>query len=88
MDKGIQGQYITFLGSGAGQDLIDRLKGTEATYMMQGMKAETMEQKAIAMTKMQTVYNIRTMLDDLSKPPLSQSNAQAGSKKSLTKPKA
>jgi hypothetical protein len=87
MDKGVQGQYVQFLKSGAGQDLIDRLKSTEATYMMQGMKAETMEQKAIAMTKMQTVYNIRTMLDDLSKPAQSQSNTQAGSDKNLTKPK-
>lgn len=80
MDKGLQGQYVTFLGSGAGHDLINRLKSTEATYMMQGMKAETMEQKAIAMTKMQTVYNIRTMLDDLSKPVQSQPVHSAGSK--------
>jgi hypothetical protein len=87
MDKGVQGQYVQFLKSGAGQDLINRLKSTEATYMMQGMKAETMEQKAIAMTKMQTVYNVRTMLDDLSKPIQSQSISSAGSDKNLTKPK-
>lgn len=80
MDKGVQGQYVQFLKSGAGIDLIDRLKSTEATYMMQGMKAETMEQKAIAMTKMQTVYNIRTMLDDLSKPVQSQPVSSVGSK--------
>lgn len=77
MDKGIKGQYVIFLKSGAGIDLIDRLRMTEAKYMMQGMKAETMEQKAIAMTKMQAIYNIRTMLDDLSKPVVVQSKRSA-----------
>ena len=69
MDKGVQGQYIQFLKSGAGVDLINRLKSTEATYMMEGMKADTIEAKGIAMAKMETVYRIRTMLDDLSTPP-------------------
>lgn len=84
MDKGIQGQYITFLGSGAGQDLIERLKVTEAKYQMEGMKASSIELKGMSMAKIEATYAIRTMLDDLSKPVQSQSNAQAGSKKSLT----
>lgn len=68
MDKGIGGQYIQFLKSGAGVDLINRLKSTEATYMMEGMKATDIESKGIAMAKMETVYRLRTMLDDLAKP--------------------
>lgn len=80
MDKGLQGQYITFLGSGAGIDLIDRLKSTEANFMMQGMKANNMEGKALAMAKMEATYSIRTMLDDLSKPASSQPVSSVGSK--------
>lgn len=79
MDAGIRGQYILFLKSAAGLDLVDRLKMTEATYMMEGMKATTIEEKAVAMTKMGTVYTIRTMLDDLSKPVQTQSKRSAGS---------
>lgn len=68
MDKGTQGQYVQFLKSGAGVDLIDRLRTTEAKYMMEGMKATTLEEKGLAMAKMEATYAIRTMLDDLAKP--------------------
>lgn len=72
MDKGLRGQYITFLGSPAGQDLIERLRLTEAKYQMEGMKASTIELKGMSMAKMEAMYAIRTMLDDLSKPAKSQ----------------
>lgn len=84
----IYGAYRVFLASGAGKDLVDRLKMTEAKYMMEGMKATTVEQKGLAMERMHTVYLIRTMLDDLGKPQTvevksktakNQSNALAGS---------
>lgn len=65
MDKGILGQYKVFLASRAGQDLIARLKTTEAKYMMEGMKASTMEGKALSMAKMEALYSVRTMIDDL-----------------------
>ena len=68
MDEGILGQYHTFLKSGAGQDLINRLKITEAKYQMEGMKATTIESKGLSMAKIEATYALRTMLDDLSKP--------------------
>lgn len=68
MDKGTQAEYVQFLKSKAGIDLVNRLKTTEATYMMQGMKSDTIEGKGISMAKMGSVYAIRTMLDDLAKP--------------------
>lgn len=68
MDKGLLGQYQRFLTSGAGKDLIDRLKVTEAKYQMEGMKATTIELKGMSMAKIEATYAIRTMLDDLSKP--------------------
>lgn len=68
MDQGVKNQYEQFLRSNAGKDLIDRLKTTEATYMMTGMKATTLEDKGMAFVKMGAVYAVRTMLDDLAKP--------------------
>lgn len=68
MDKGLKSQYVAMLKSPVGVDLINRLKTTEATRMMEGMKASTIEGKGISMAKMEQVYQIRTMLDDLAKP--------------------
>lgn len=84
-ERAVYAGYRAFFKTATGQDLINRLKLTEANRMMQGMKSSTLEGKGIAMAKMEQVYEIRTMLDDLSKPPQSQSNAQADSKKSLTR---
>lgn len=69
MDEGVKGEYLLFFKTGAGRDLIDRLKSTEANFMMQGMKSGTIEGKGIAMAKMEATYAIRTMLDDLAAPP-------------------
>lgn len=80
MDKGILGQYHVFLRSAAGIDLVERLKTTEAKYMMEGMKSSTMEAKALSMAKMEATYSIRTMLDDLSKPAKSASDSSGHSK--------
>lgn len=79
MDKGLLGQYHIFLTNAAGKDLIDRLKVTEAKYQMEGMKATTIELKGMSMAKIEATYAIRTMLDDLSKPPQSQSVSSADS---------
>ncbi len=67
-DESIFAGYRAFLKTGSGEDLINRLKLTEAKYMMEGMKATTVEQKGLAMERMHTVYLVRTMLDDLAKP--------------------
>lgn len=86
VEDAIYSAYRSFLQGAAGQDLVDRLKMTEAKYMMEGMKATDIEQKGLAMERMKTIYLIRTMLDDLAKPKVvpskvakNQSNAQAGS---------
>lgn len=71
--------YIRFFKTGTGRDLIDRLKMIEATRMMEGMKASTIEGKGISMAKMEQIYAIRTMLEDLSKPARSQSDSSVGS---------
>lgn len=68
MDEVALSAYKQFLRSAGGVDLIARLKMIEAKYMMEGMKASTMEGKAISLSKMQACYEIRTMLDDLAKP--------------------
>lgn len=65
MDKGILGAYKQFLNSPAGLDLIKRLVSTEAKYQMEGMKAAGLEEKGLAMAKIEATYAIRTMLDDL-----------------------
>lgn len=70
-EASIYAGYKTFLSTGSGLDLINRLKLTEAKYMMEGMKATSVEQKGLAMERMHTVYLVRTMLDDLAKPPKS-----------------
>lgn len=62
------GAYRVFLTTAAGKDLVERLKMTEAKYMMEGMKATTVEQKGLAMERMHAIYLVRTMLDDLAKP--------------------
>lgn len=81
MDETVKNGYKNFLNSPAGEDLVNRLKLTEAKYQMEGMKAETLEEKGLAMAKIGASYEIRTMLDDLSKPTPSQSvRSQAGSK--------
>lgn len=72
MDKGVRAQYIGFLRGNAGIDLINRLKTTEAKYMMEGMKGISVEEKGLAMAKMEATYKIRTMLDDLAKPSKSE----------------
>jgi len=88
VDDAIYSAYRSFLQGAAGQDLVARLKMTEAKYMMEGMKASTVEQKGLAMERMHAIYLVRTMLDDLARPKVAQvqsksaknqSNAQAGS---------
>lgn len=78
MDEGVQGQYLEFFRTNAGKDLIDRLRSTEANFMMQGMKSSTIEGKGIAMAKMEATYAIRTMLDDLAKPPAPKAAKPSG----------
>lgn len=68
MDESLKSAYRSFLASPSGQDLIKRLISTEAKYQMEGMKASTLEEKGLAMAKIGATYEIRTMLDDLSKP--------------------
>lgn len=68
MDKGTQAEYVAFFKSKAGIDFINRLKTTEAARMMEGMKTNTLEGKGISMAKMEQVYQLRTMCDDLAKP--------------------
>lgn len=82
MDEGTKGQYAQFFKSSAGQDLIKRFITTEAKYQMEGMKGKSLEEKGIAMAKIEAVYSLRTMLEDLSSPVQSQSapSAKAGSK--------
>lgn len=80
MDDTLKNAYKHFLTSPAGEDLIRRLVTTEAKYQMEGMKATTLEGKGLAMSKIEATYAIRTMLDDLSKPALSQPVRSAGSK--------
>lgn len=65
MDKGVQAQYKAFLNSPAGADLRDRLKMMEAAYMSTGMKSDSLETKGLSFARMEGVYRVRTMLDDL-----------------------
>lgn len=80
MDETLKNGYRSFLNSPAGLDLVNRLKLAEAKYQMEGMKAKTLEEKGLAMAKIGASYEIRTMLDDLSKPASSQSISSTGSK--------
>lgn len=68
MDEAVKNGYKSFLLSPAGLDLVKRLISTEAKFQMEGMKSPTMEGKAIAMAKIEAIYEIRTMIQDLSKP--------------------
>jgi hypothetical protein len=68
MDDTIKHGYEHFLAEPAGQDLLKRLVTTEAKYQMEGMKATTLEEKGIAMSKIEATYAIRTMLQDLATP--------------------
>jgi len=80
MDETIINGYRNFFKTPAGEDLIKRFISTEAKYQMEGMKANTLEEKGLAMAKIGATYNLRTMMQDLSKPALSQSKHSAGSK--------
>lgn len=80
MDEVTKNSYKNFLKSQGGLDLFRRLVSTEAKYQMEGMNAVTLEAKGLAMAKIEATYAIRTMLDDLSKPALSQPIRSAGSK--------
>lgn len=68
MDETIRSGYKSFLSTPAGQDLFARLVSNEANYQMQGMKAKTLEEKGLAMAKIEAIYTIRTMLTDLANP--------------------
>lgn len=64
----LRGGYKTFLDSPTGKDFLERLKMTEAAFQVEGHKSATLEGKGIAMAKMGVIYQLRTMLDDLSQP--------------------
>lgn len=71
MDEGILGQYKQFFRTGAGQDLVDRLKTTEAKYLMEGMQAirsKNTEAAALSMAQAEATNAIRTMVEDLAQP--------------------
>ena len=65
MDETIRSDYKHFLNGPGGADLIKRLITTEAKHQMEGMKAATLEGKGLAMAKIEAVYELRTMLQDL-----------------------
>lgn len=71
MDKDVLGQYKVFFRGGAGQDLINRLKTTEAKYIMEGMqaaRAKNQEGAGMSMAQAEATNAIRTMIEDLASP--------------------
>lgn len=65
----LRGDYKRFLDSPAGKDLLTRLIGLETQYRAASAQLKaTGEQKLTSIDKMNTIYEVRTLLDDLSKP--------------------
>lgn len=74
MDKSaIRSSYKIFLESLAGRDFLEHLLTLEATTQGQGINSESMEVKAACMERIGVYYNLRTYLDDMSKPVVVQS---------------
>lgn len=51
-----------------GKDLLGRLVANETMYQAEGMKATSIEGKALAMAKMEAVYRLRSGIADITSP--------------------
>lgn len=76
----IRSSYKVFMESIAGKDFIEHLVTLEASAQGRGIKSEGIEQKALAMQEIGTLYHLRTFLADMSKPALSAASRSAASK--------
>lgn len=76
----IRSSYKVFMESIAGKDFIAHLLTLEASAQGRGIKSEGIEQKALAMQEIGTLYHLRTFLSDMSKPALSPQKRSVGSK--------
>lgn len=72
VNNNLRGFYKEFLDSEVGKDFIMRLLQLEASFQAEGFKSADFESKALAMEKIGLLYQIRTMLVDLSSPPRTQ----------------
>lgn len=90
MDEGIIGQYKTFMRTAAGKDLLGRFIANETMYQAEGIKAETVEGKALAMAKIEAIYKLRSGILDIVTPSNSSANPSlhsTDSNKHLTRKK-
>jgi hypothetical protein len=55
----LRGTYSTFIKSQAGQDLLKQAQLLEKSFVLQGVKATTSEEKAHALCRMEGLITIR-----------------------------
>jgi hypothetical protein len=60
------------LNGDAGKDFLVRLVQMEASFQAEGYSTKDFQAKALCMEKIGLLYQIRTILSDLSKPPTMQ----------------
>lgn len=81
LGDGIRAAYKQFLDSPGGQDLMRYLVSIELACQAQGKRVETAELKAFEMVKIGLLYDIRTYIDNMSKPaPSPRERSSRGSK--------
>lgn len=81
MDEATIHAWKEFMVGPGGADLMKRLSENEVSYTAEGMKANTIDQKALAMAKLEAIYRLRSGIQDIvaPKPAKSQSSRLAGS---------
>lgn len=82
MDDVTRHSWKEFLQSAGGKDLLGRFIANETQYQAEGIKAQTIEGKALAMAKIEAIYKLRTGILDIVAPKVasSPSGRSTGSK--------
>ena len=74
MDDSTRSAWKQFMQGAGGKDLLGRFIANETQYQAEGIKAQTIEGKALAMAKIEAVYKLRTgILDIVASKPVSKS---------------
>jgi hypothetical protein len=68
MDDATLHSWKEFMQSAGGKDLLARFIANETSYQAEGIKATTIEGKALAMAKIEAVYKLRTGILDIVAP--------------------
>ncbi len=78
MDDSTLHAWKEFMAGPGGKDLLGRFIANEMGYLAEGAKAQTIDEKGIAMAHYEAIYRLRSGVQDIVAPKSKPASSQAG----------